>query len=143
VKRQSLFFLVVALPYLAVKLTAGCGGQGEGQLCSTLNNGTNASTTNISNDCASGLTCTPFNGYAACCPPSNSTNPACQGSNLATNGLGGSGGFGGGGTGGTSSDDGGGADGSDGGTSSDDGGGADGSDGGTSSDDGGDAGDGG
>jgi hypothetical protein len=139
VKRPSLFFALVVLPFAAVKLAAGCAAQQEGQLCSTLNNDP---ALNTSNDCAAGLVCTNFGNYAACCPPSNSTNPACMNS-TATPGVGGgggAGGAGGGGTGGASGTGGAGSDGGTGGAGGD--GGTDGGDG-ASGTDGGDGGDGG
>jgi hypothetical protein len=143
VKRQSLFFVVV-LPFAAIKLAAGCGGQHEGQICSMLNNDI---ATNQDNDCAAGLVCVqvPNQMYSACCPPSNSTNPACQGAGSTTTGLGGSGGLGGaGGSGGGPATGGGGTGGTGGSSSGGGGGGAvtDGGDGGADTD-GGDGGDGG
>jgi len=102
VKPSRLLLVLAVLPFAALRFTAGCAGQGEGQLCSTLNN--------TSDDCAAGLVCTPKIGYMACCPPTGSTQPACMGNGNGPGGAGGSlassssssaTGTGGGGTGGT------------------------------------------
>lgn len=67
--------LLLASPLALVQLAAGCSQQGEGQLCSMLNN--------ISDDCATGLTCTAVSGASVCCSV-NSTNPACIGAVVST-----------------------------------------------------------
>jgi len=89
VKRSRILLVLALLPFAAVKLSTGCSAQGEGQLCSQLNNNTAA---NTSDDCQTGLVCGPNN---VCCPPSGSTDPACEGSSNnpdAGTGAGGSGG---------------------------------------------------
>jgi hypothetical protein len=82
---RRLMLVLAALPFFALELTTGCGEQGEGQLCNTLNN-TNA-------DCAAGLQCMPKygNDLGVCCPPTGSTNPACTGAGTGGTGVGGSG----------------------------------------------------
>jgi uncharacterized membrane protein YgcG len=101
--KRLLLTLLLASPLALVQLAAGCNAQGEGQLCSMLNN--------VSDDCATGLSCTsvPGSNATVCCSP-NSTNTACVGvvatttsvssSNAAASSSSSSGGTGGAGTGG-------------------------------------------
>ncbi len=95
-KRSRLLLVLAVLSFAALKSSAGCSAQGEGQLCSILNNNTNA---NTSDDCQAGLVCVAKLGYDVCCPPSGSTDPACEGGGI----VGGVGGGGVGGAGGSSS----------------------------------------
>jgi hypothetical protein len=98
VKRSRLLLVLAVLPFAAIRLSAGCTAQGEGQLCSILNNTVNGD----SNDCATGLVCvtkaTQNMTYDVCCPPSGSTDPACAGGDV-VGGVGGGGGAGGAGGG--------------------------------------------
>jgi hypothetical protein len=91
VKPRRLLLLLALIPFTALRVSAGCAAQSEGQLCNTLNN-TNA-------DCSAGLICQTFGSgtLGACCPPppTVSTHPACvqsgnTGTGTATGGSGGS-----------------------------------------------------
>ncbi len=95
-KRSRILLILAVISLGTLRVASGCAAQGEGQLCSTLNN--------MNSDCSAGLVCVPkFSGsLGACCPmpPAISTQPACI-SNSTTVGTGGGGGSGGSSTGGS------------------------------------------
>ena len=74
VKPRRILLLLAVIPFTALRFSAGCAAQSEGQLCNTLNN--------QNGDCAAGLVCLTFGSegtLGACCPapPAVSTQPAC------------------------------------------------------------------